>query len=113
MQRIKAIQPADISLASNQPVSENGMNSMLSKCANPSCEEPFRYLGEGRLFQVERRMTPDSNAKPARKIEHYWLCARCSRAMRVSVLENEALLVFSDPDGTVINTTPIDTVRAA
>ncbi len=33
--------------------------------------------------------------------------------MRVSVLENEALLVFSDPDGTVINTTPIDTVRAA
>lgn len=33
--------------------------------------------------------------------------------MRVGVLENEALLIFSDPDGTVTNTSPVDNVRAA
>lgn len=86
---------------------------MLSKCANPGCSEPFRYLGVGRLFQVERTTTTDSGGKPARKIEHYWLCDRCSQAMRVGVLENEALLIYSDPDGTVTNTEPIAAVRAA
>lgn len=85
---------------------------MLSKCANPGCSQSFRYLGEGRLFQVERSLAQDGG-KPARKIEHYWLCDRCSRDMRVGVLENEALLIFSDPDGTVTNTSPVDRVRAA
>ena len=58
-------------------------------------------------------MTPESGGKPMRKIEHYWLCDRCSRDMRVGVLENEALLIFSDPDGSVRNTSPVDHVRAA
>ena len=85
---------------------------MLSKCANPGCSELFRYLGEGRLFQVERTLRTEGN-KSARKIEHYWLCRQCSQEMRVGVLENEALLIFSDPDGTVTNTSRIDSVRAA
>jgi len=33
--------------------------------------------------------------------------------MRIGVLENEAFLIYSDPDGTVTNTSPVDTVRAA
>jgi hypothetical protein len=86
---------------------------MLSKCANPGCSELFRYLGEGRLFQVERSVAAERGSKPVRKIEHYWLCGRCSREMRIGVLENEALLIFSDPDGTITNTSPIDQVRAA
>lgn len=86
---------------------------MLSKCANPGCSEAFRYLREGQLFQVERQITPESGGKPTRRIEHYWLCDRCSQAMRIAVLENEALLIFSDPDGTVTNATPVDGVRAA
>jgi hypothetical protein len=85
---------------------------MLSKCANPGCSESFRYLGEGRLFQVERTVKADSSGGKVRKIEHYWLCGRCSQAMRIGVLENEALLIFSEPDGTM-NTSPIDPVRAA
>jgi hypothetical protein len=85
---------------------------MLSKCANPGCSESFRYLGEGRLFQVERTVKVEGSGGKARKIEHYWLCSRCSQAMRIGILENEALLIFSGPDGT-INTTPINTVRVA
>ncbi len=65
------------------------------------------------MFQVERTITHTPGGKPTRKIEHYWLCQSCSQGMRIGVLENEALLIFSDPDGTVINTEPIDTVRAA
>jgi len=26
---------------------------MVSKCANPSCDNPFRYLREGKLFLVK------------------------------------------------------------
>lgn len=86
---------------------------MLAKCANPNCSEMFRYLGEGRLYQVETPHSDATTGKTVRKIEHYWLCGRCSSAMRIGVLENEVLLIFSDPDGTVTNTSPIDRVRAA
>lgn len=86
---------------------------MLSKCANPGCTQLFRYLGEGRLFQVERNLSSKTDGKSTRKIEHYWLCERCSQAMRVGVLENEALLIFSDPDGKITNTSPVDHARAA
>ncbi len=92
---------------------ENRRDPMLSKCANPGCSQPFRYLGEGRLFQVERNITPEGGGKSIRKIEHYWLCDGCSRAMRIGVLENEALLIYSDPDGTITTTSPVDTVRVA
>jgi hypothetical protein len=86
---------------------------MLSKCANPGCSESFRYLGEGRLFQVERTVKVESSgSKSARKVEHYWLCGRCSQEMRIGILENEAILIFTGPDGSV-NTSPIDTVHAA
>lgn len=85
---------------------------MLSKCANPGCSELFRYLGEGRLFQVERTINHEAGAKSSRRIEHYWLCARCSQSMRIGMLENEALIIYSDADGGV-NTSPVDGVRAA
>ena len=50
---------------------------MLAKCANPACDATFRYLYEGRLFQVERRggkgISPSGH-----NVEHYWLCAACA-----------------------------------
>jgi hypothetical protein len=62
---------------------------------------------------VERTTTTGSGGKPARKIEHYWLCDGCSQLMRIGVLDSEPLLIYSDPDGTVINTEPIHAVDAA
>lgn len=85
---------------------------MLSKCANPVCSAPFRYLGDGRLFQVELQIVKGSS-KPVRKIEHFWLCDPCSQQMRVAVADNEAVLVQSDPEGNVIRSTPIESVHAA
>jgi phosphatidate phosphatase PAH1 len=62
---------------------------------------------------VERTITTEIGGKPSRKIEHYWLCDHCSQTMRIGILENEALLIYSDPDGTITNTAPVDAVRAA
>jgi hypothetical protein len=68
---------------------------MLSKCLNPACTAPFRYLHEGRVFNIElASVGPDNN--PASKIEHFWLCARCAPALKVVV-----------EDG-VVRTRPLD-----
>ena len=58
---------------------------MIAKCANAACSAPFLYLREGKVFRME--FAPDPNRleaasakspKPARKIEHFWLCGSCS-----------------------------------
>jgi len=63
---------------------------MVSKCANPVCSEPFRYLHEGRLFRME--VDPPFAArteaagwtdgkKPSRRLEFFWLCDSCASRM--------------------------------
>ncbi len=58
---------------------------MLAKCANPICGAHFRYLSQGRVFNVPlygtesasgTGETPKFCAYPQR-VEHYWLCAGC------------------------------------
>lgn len=63
---------------------------MLSKCANPVCSEPFRYLRHGKLFRLEtgmeRRNGPSFGEdptvkKPVRRTEYFWLCDECAARM--------------------------------
>jgi len=56
---------------------------MIAKCANPVCSAPFRYLREGKVFRMELDGAPEgaSRGKPVHKIEHFWLCGRCSMAL--------------------------------
>lgn len=55
---------------------------MLSKCANPACFARFRYLHEGRIFNIEiKKESSDHRAQP--RIEHFWLCASCARMLKV------------------------------
>ncbi len=63
----------------SQSVHSRG-HPMLSKCANPSCTESFRYFGEGRLFRLEAdpisrsyTLFPDSFQE-----EYFWLCPACA-----------------------------------
>jgi hypothetical protein len=58
---------------------------MLAKCANPNCSVPFRYLREGKLFQVERDEAnqpilkgPRPRPRPDRRVEYFWLCGICA-----------------------------------
>lgn len=56
---------------------------MLRKCANPVCYVPFRYLHQGKLFEVEIQYrecpfgkSTSSNGK--RYVDRYWLCDQCA-----------------------------------
>jgi hypothetical protein len=58
---------------------------MLSKCANPSCSTQLVYLREGKVFRMENPSQAEKPAeeqankpKPARRVEHFWLCGPCS-----------------------------------
>ncbi len=67
---------------------------MLAKCANPICGAHFRYLSQGRVFNVplydaEATNRTSGNGTEAgqkwrafpQRVEHYWLCAECLLTM--------------------------------
>ncbi len=65
---------------------------MLHKCANPQCDNQYKYFSEGVLFefQVDR----DNNYMPltlpatgARKREIFWLCDHCSGRLTLECRE--------------------------
>jgi hypothetical protein len=58
---------------------------MLSKCANPDCQEQFRYLHQGKLFQLSpvpelQQFTEESYGS---LYERFWLCDKCCRNLTV------------------------------
>jgi len=71
---------------------------MLSSCLNPSCNTPFRYLYDGRIFTVERFVTGPDGLNTDRMIEHYWLCGPCGRSMKVVVENGVATTVPMRPE---------------
>lgn len=58
---------------------------MVSKCANPSCLAPFRYLHEGRISTVRAAGAEHRPADPI--VERYWLCSTCADSLTL-VLHN-------------------------
>jgi hypothetical protein len=75
---------------------------MMSKCANPSCATPFHYLRDGRLFRMEIpsaelpitvRSGEFGEKKPARRVEHFWLCGPCSAAFTLNVQQGQVVTV--------------------
>jgi len=77
---------------------------MVSKCANPECEVPFRYFRLGKLFRLEtqsghdrrRQMgVEDGVKKPLRHIEFFWLCNEC--AARMTLVSDKEIGVHVHP----------------
>ncbi len=65
---------------------------MMSKCANPSCSSVFRYLRDGKLFQVPAgaslKAAPNTSSdapKPVTRDEFFWLCGNCSKDLTIVV----------------------------
>jgi hypothetical protein len=59
---------------------------MLSKCANPGCSTAFRYLREGKLFEIDNSTIAIASAdskKPVHRVEFFWLCGPCSSELTV------------------------------
>lgn len=71
---------------------------MLSKCANPACSQPFRYLRDGKLFEIETRVGSDpavGERKPSRRVEFFWLCGQC--CMELTVINDKEHGVITIP----------------
>lgn len=60
---------------------------MISKCANPDCSVPLRYLRHGRIFRFDvpslsfEAIGSAWRAKMSRKVAHFWLCGHCCQTM--------------------------------
>lgn len=63
---------------------------MLGKCANPTCNVPFRYLRGGKLYLVDlappraEKVDPFDRHQP-RRATYFWLCEHCATIMSVAV----------------------------
>ena len=65
---------------------------MLHKCANPACSSPFRSLGRGKLFLLDRDTAPvasrvastNSRKRSGQQSERYWLCDLCSSVLTLT-----------------------------
>jgi hypothetical protein len=73
---------------------------MLSRCANPECGTPFRYLNQGLMFVAEWansgdtcELTAGPVAKPWGRQEMFWLCDRCRRTLTLSMRGSEVVAV--------------------
>ena len=60
---------------------------MLAKCANPICGAHFRYLNQGHVYNVPIYGTEEKGGRGPQRIEHYWVCAKCSETLTL-VLRN-------------------------
>jgi hypothetical protein len=65
---------------------------MMSKCANPICSSVFRYLREGKLFQIPaakiRRVSGPQRIdapKISARDEFFWLCGNCCKELTIAV----------------------------
>ena len=80
---------------------------MLYKCANESCNAPFRRLREGKLFQVETEFVGGHHTsppavrkgRPIRRVEHYWLCDACSPFVTLTFDRTRGVITVPLPDG--------------
>jgi hypothetical protein len=50
---------------------------MLAKCANPICGAHFRYLNQGRIYNVPVYSEDERTCMWPRRVEHFWLCSNC------------------------------------
>jgi len=72
---------------------------MIATCANPACNEPFRYFRSGKIFMLEANYRdPGSRTdRSKRRIEYFWLCEACAPAMHLMRTTNGAVTLYQAP----------------
>jgi hypothetical protein len=73
---------------------------MVTRCVNPTCDTPFRYLRGGRLFLVDCPSVPNTNShhpapKTVRASEFFWLCEECSQSMSIIVDKSGSVVLLA------------------
>jgi hypothetical protein len=66
---------------------------MVSKCANPECSTPLRYLRDGKIFRIEVEEDSTKGKKPVRRVEHFWLCGECAQTMSISFSNDRQITI--------------------
>jgi hypothetical protein len=68
---------------------------MTAKCANPACNQPFRYFRSGKIFLIDLSdpylRSPGERTK--REMEYFWLCGECSRSFCVVLDKDGAVTI--------------------
>lgn len=64
---------------------------MVGNCLNPTCRAPFSHDQDGRFIYVDRLRANSDSKTPEVCAEEYWLCASCSKVLKV-VVENGSIL---------------------
>ena len=70
---------------------------MLRECANPACSREFRYLHEGKLFEVETQFLEHGHHRS--EVQRYWLCDRCARSVTLRFCPNSGLVARATEEG--------------
>lgn len=76
---------------------------MLAKCANPTCDIPFRRLSEGKLFLVEselekgQEIVDPKRRMPPRRTEYFWLCAQCALLVTLTFSAKKGVMTVPLP----------------
>ena len=65
-----------------------GMDAMVSQCANPDCMQKLHYLREGKIYRFEM-----STETGARRLEHFWLCSDCSKSMTLTRVSQREIMI--------------------
>ena len=70
---------------------------MLHKCANPACCAQFRYLHQGKLFEVEIQYVESiaSNGHGKGHVERCWLCDNCAEHISLRFDRRRGLVMVS------------------
>jgi hypothetical protein len=79
---------------------------VLQKCANPVCCAQFRYLNQGKLFEVEIEYVESSLGDGQGKlgngkghVERCWLCDQCAAHVALRFDRRRGLVVVSSLGG--------------
>ncbi len=69
---------------------------MVQRCVNPACREPFRYFRSGKIYRFDPRdaVCPRIAQDQQQRVEHFWLCARCSAKLSLVRLPNGAVAIM-------------------
>ena len=65
---------------------------MVTKCANPQCATPFRYLRGGKLIAIPKTPNQADCCPPAVAIECFWLCDECAPLFSLIVKRGAGLV---------------------
>lgn len=65
---------------------------MISQCANPVCSTRFDHR-RGSLYRFPKCRRKDGRPENTHSVQHFWLCASCSKMYSLTYDENSGVTI--------------------